>query len=546
MSLYTINIIIRDYSQILLEHENSENNISIENEFIKNFYGYFDGDKIIYNKETNRIEKLLERKISDILGMIDYFGKYQFPNNKRNLPGYMFIPCNKKIPKFIVYSSEKKKFKKNQLANIEYKSWDMDIPIGTIKQILGDFDSILAMEKFLIIDLDLKPKRIVIKPPFKEDFNNRVKIENKIFTIDPINCLDVDDGFSLIRKDTSFKIQVHISDVFHFLNINEIINDISNVSSIYLTKNILNMLPDILSYNYCSLLEKTTKPLITLELFLDRDHDKCNYKFYKSYGNITKNYSYDNYPKKIDSYFDIIEEICLRLLGKQYKIKNSHDFIEILMIIYNYLFVDNLEKLKSNKIIYRIQKKNYNLGTELLDENLRKFMNVINSESSIYSYFKESHDMLVVAKYTHATSPIRRIIDLINQALYYNSLEKLNNTIQNLDYVNTFNKKLKKFYRKRNKLYLAKKLHSDTYKEYSGYIYDHSDDKIYIYLDEEGMNFSYKFYTKSPIYMVNYVLYVDLEFNENFIEIPYKKKIKMKLTGNPDIFNINESIKIIF
>ena len=44
--------------------------------------------------------------------------------------------------------------------------------------------------------------------------------------------------------------------------------------------------------------------------------------------------------------------------------------------------------------------------------------------------------------------------------------------------------------------------------------------------------------------MVNYKLYIDFEYRDEIIEIPYKQKINIKLCGYPNIFNINESIKI--
>ena len=147
-------------------------------------------------------------------------------------------------------------------------------------------------------------------------------------------------------------------------------------------------------------------------------------------------------------------------------------------------------------------------------------------------------------KYTHATSPIRRIVDLVNQALFHKSFHLVSNDIKNLDTINKFNLTLKKFYRKRDKLLLASTLSSELYQTFSGYIYDHGDNVIYVYLDELNISFTYKIYSKSPIYMVNYILYIDFEYKDEFIEIPYQKKIQLELLGYPDIFNIDDSIKI--
>ena len=154
---FTINILVRDYSEIELISENET--IVIPNLYTNKFYGYFHGDKIDFDIESYTILKLVKREVNTIDGIIDFFGKYQFPPSKRKIPGYLFIPIHKHLPKFIVYSNEKKKMNKNQLACIEYKCWTHEIPIGMVKKIYGNFDSIKTMESVLLSIYDIIPKK---------------------------------------------------------------------------------------------------------------------------------------------------------------------------------------------------------------------------------------------------------------------------------------------------------------------------------------------------------------------------------------------------
>ena len=83
----------------------------------------------------------------------------------------------------------------------------------------------------------------------------------------------------------------------------------------------------------------------------DTDSGEYTYEFSKTIAKITKNCSYENYPKWIDSYFNTISRLFKKVTKNNIDIIDSHKFIEAMMIIYNNLFTHNLINLKNQLFI---------------------------------------------------------------------------------------------------------------------------------------------------------------------------------------------------
>ena len=151
------------------------------------------------------------------------------------------------------------------------------------------------------------------------------------------------------------------------------------------------MLPDIISSNYGSLLEKTTRFMLSLKIkYCTKTNKVIETDLRKTIGQVKRNYTYDNYPKKYNKSFKIVEQIYKNITGQCIIITESHKLIEALMIIYNTYF----SRITSEKEIslYRIQDK-YKTDTnnDLLDISLNKFLTLIQSSSAKYSLQKKGH-----------------------------------------------------------------------------------------------------------------------------------------------------------
>ena len=154
-----------------------------------------------------------------------------------------------------------------------------------------------------------------------------------------------------------------------------------------------------------------------------------------------------------------------------------------MMIIYNNLFTHNLINLKK-PVIYRSQKKSNKLSSQ--NGELGKFLNILYSNSAEYTINYNFHNSLNMFNYTHATSPIRRIVDLINQSILYDDLYLLNKF--SLEIVNNYSKKIKKLNRKSNKIKKAKNVYEQNIISIRGYVYDFDGEKIDIYLPKYKFN----------------------------------------------------------
>jgi exoribonuclease R len=130
------------------------------------------------------------------------------------------------------------------------------------------------------------------------------------------------------------------------------------------------------------------------------------------------------------------------------------------MLLYNSLLAETLYKSNPNTILRTHKLSGYQLdeSSRVLDPKLQKYLTVINQNAACYvSNSGIGHQDLNLDYYTHATSPIRRYVDIINQQnmiRYLNNQEFIPSSNYNLEKVNQFQKSLRKFYNYYKKLKL--------------------------------------------------------------------------------------------
>ena len=386
--------------------------------------------------------------------------------------------------------------------------------------------------------------------------DNREIITKDIISIDPEKCKDIDDAFSISLIRNILTIDIHISDVYYLLKNFNVLDKINNISSIYLSSKINPMLPAIISNNLGSLLEKSDRFMLSIIIKYDVENDLIiSKKLRKTYGHITKNYTYENYPKKINKYFNYIENIYKLVTGTAICINDSHVFIEALMIIYNTLFCRELLSINT-KPIYRIQHKKIKSNNKYIinniDYKLENFINIVESHSALYSMSKDGHNTLNINEYTHATSPLRRIVDLINQELYYNYKSNILDRIT-LDFINNYNKNLKKCYRDIAKLKLAHYVYHNSSYTTQCYLYNYNLAKKYIYLYFPNENISIKTLLYGKKIDIIYSLQIDNNsinvidsMSKTIFNIPILKLTNVRIFGKIDLYNPDRSILLDF
>lgn len=405
-------------------------------------------------------------------------------NKKRLL--YKCIPDDKHLPSFLIPFDIKMQFSKvlkNKYVVFKYDNWNDKHPHGILHETIGDLDLLEAFYEYQLYckslhisltDFTNKTREILNKKTCDEYVeqilkNTNFQIEDRreqyIFTIDPQNSTDFDDGFSISHLNNGIvKISVYISNVYFWLEILGLWNSFSRrVATIYLPDRRRPMLPTILSDTLCSLQKGQLRFALAMDIILDENglliegHDAITYK--NVLINVSKNYVYeepvmlakDNYYKKL---FDISQKM-------DENINDSHDLVSHWMIFMN-LHTGNL--MMNNKIgVFRCANfinpnKNTILKKEIDDETMR----VITSWNNVtgqYVLFDENselgHDVMNIKSYSQITSPIRRLVDLLNMMILSDKLSLvlnlsseaqlfLNNWLGELDYLNASMRSIRK------------------------------------------------------------------------------------------------------
>jgi hypothetical protein len=271
------------------------------------------------------------------------------------------------------------------------------------------------------------------------------------------------------------------------------------ISTIYLPDKKRPMLPTILSDCLCSLQQKVTRIAFVMDVFI-KDNEIINVKFSNCFIKVVKNYSYEeesllnneNYKQLLDT---------TKNLSKKFKyinnIRNSHDVVCYLMILMNYYCAN--EMIKHNTGIFRstIMKRDY-LVPDTVPEDVSKFIKIWNSASGQYINGAElsikRHELLDLEAYIHITSPIRRLVDLLNIikiqnvmgiiTLSDNAYKFYDKWLNDLEYINITMRSIRKVQCDCNLLDLC--ANNDYILEtiYDGYVFDkiNRNDGLYQYI----------------------------------------------------------------
>ena len=169
--------------------------------------------------------------------------------------------------------------------------------------------------------------------------------------------------------------------------------------------------------------------------------------------------------------------------------------VSYLMILMNYYTATDMIQFQTG--IYRsvIYDKN-TTNTHSLPENVNNFLKIWNSSCGQYDLFdgKKAHEMLELDSYIHCTSPIRRLVDILNMATLqekirlYKYSDKFHEFYKNwtgkMDYINTTMRAIRKIQNECNLLDMCINDPTLCDKTYDGYVFDRiiRNDGLYQYV----------------------------------------------------------------
>ena len=483
---------------------------------------------------------------------------------------YKCIPDDIRLPAFLIPYEIKNigfsKVMKNMYVTFIFDEWNDKHPHGKLDNVIGPVDvldnfyeyqlyckslnaSIQKFQKDTTKAIENKSHEtfiegIKLKYPSIEDRSDQKKWY--VFTIDPPKSQDLDDGFSIINLETGIQqLSIYISNVTIWMDVLNLWDSFSRrISTIYLPDKKRPMLPTILSECLCSLQKNVTRIAFFMDVFI-KDNDIIDIKFGNCLIKVIKNYVYEETDLLDDTNYQEILNTTKKLT-KKFKyinnVRNSHEIVCYLMILMNYHCAKELIKHKTGIFRSTIMKREYTVPDNI-PEDVSKFIKIWNSASGQYIDGSEitdtRHDILDVDAYIHITSPIRRLVDLLNiikfQQLTYivnlsdNADKFYNKWIGDLDYINVTMRSIRKVQCDSSLLDLCFNNPLVMEKEYDGYLFDkiNRNDGLFqfiVYLPE--LKLSSRITLRE-----NYENYDCKQFNLYLFndEDSFKKKIRLNL-----------------
>lgn len=416
-------------------------------------------------------------------------------NKKRLL--YKCIPDDNRLPIFLVPYDIKigfSKIYKNKFVIFRFDSWSNKHPEGLLLETIGDIDNLEAFYEFQLYCKNLHVSLVEFTKKTKNVLNNKTndqfvetilenpnfQIEDRrdrhVFTIDSVHSLDFDDGFGIERIGNNWCVSVYIANVFVWLETLGLWNSFSKrVSTIYLPDRRRPMLPTILSDILCSLQKNQPRFAYVMDIMIDENgkligENPIQYK--NVLIEVKHNYHYeDEKSLKSDIYYKWLFDISYLMDNS---IKNSHHLVAHWMVQTNAFtgillannktgifrsasYIDGDLHSKNDLVsglngdtVRVIKMWNNTIGQyNLFDENIDSYHNLIKNKvvinnSSIFDNGQKNN----LTAYIHITSPIRRLVDLLNQIILFESLGLVKNIgidakkflkdwIEQMEYINT-------------------------------------------------------------------------------------------------------------
>lgn len=398
---------------------------------------------------------------------------------------YKCVPDDIRLPTFLVpYEHKHVGFSKvftNLYVTIRFSDWSEKQIKAVISQTIGPVD---ILDNFYEYQLYCKSLNSSIQK-FTRDTNKAIgfqtlthdafiqsiaskkqiesRINHNIFSIDPSCCADFDDAFSIkALDDNMLSLSIYIANVSILMDALNLWPSFSErISTIYLPDKKRPMLPTILSDCLCSLQAKSSRFAFVLDLTVNRDSGEIvSTKYSNCIIRVNKNYVYEE-PDLLVSKDYILLLDTVKKLSKNYRyinnVKNSHEAVSYLMILMNYFSAKELLKAKVGIFRSTVSKKKDkdSLLSDSLPEDVSKFIKIWNSAYGQYidisllgsddpSFYK--HELLDMDAYIHITSPIRRLVDLLNMiklqqvlglaTLSESASDFFMSWIQKIDYIN--------------------------------------------------------------------------------------------------------------
>ena len=356
----------------------------------------------------SEVAPLFQATNNMIVGVLELASKYKYGITRAGHPLYLFKPYDPTLPDYIVGSSHKDTTT-NQIAvitasNTEGSNPPVTKPRGNLDRLLGPVGDFAAEKEALL--LHYNPSKGRRQDPIPEPITRfdaeRVEISAEtnwiVFHIDPPGCRDVDDALAFHPETGQWAIT--IADVAAAVPEGceaDFTAALRGTSFYDLEGRVLTpMLPPAISEGYSSLLPGSRKRGLTLFL--------ADGSFKPSWITVATTYTYESV---------VGTPIATHLESAFGPSKDPHLWIENAMIRYNAAAAALL--VSKGQGLLRVQPSS---PESIKDPAIAHLLR----EAATYETTdieEKRHASLGLAAYCHASSPLRRYADLVNQRAIY-------------------------------------------------------------------------------------------------------------------------------
>jgi exoribonuclease-2 len=252
------------------------------------------------------------------------------------------------------------------------------------------------------------------------------------FSIDDEDTKDYDDAISMVRTNDGWQLGIHVSCVAAMLSRDGRLLEQAFIraSSLYAPNAVIPLFPEHLSEHDFSLVAKSEKPVLSLYLQLDSKQNVLGSSFAAEMMVVERNLSYREVDKAIHTeLFKQLWDMAKHLKQKRQSANNAdkHRYYYFFKEVNKRVVIRCIDNdsparqiVEELMIVYNTHMADYAVSNNcpMLFRNISQFASPGEEVPASQAYLSTSagfHPGIGTAAYLHATSPIRRVTDLINQ-----------------------------------------------------------------------------------------------------------------------------------
>jgi exoribonuclease R len=351
-----------------------------------------------------------------LVGTVELTNPVTYGRTSKHVPLYLFTPYDKRYPHFIVGCSEKNK-KENRIGIITFHEWTdrTTFPRGHLQRLLGVTGNDQAERKALIHQACPWTYPVYEYAPERKGDATRRTLTGHTFHVDPEGCKDVDDVITVEPLGDQWRITITISDVAAYVEDGSAVDIMASlISQTLYHEGVVQrpMLPSAYSEKTCSLLPGKESYGVSFQ-FVWTGSEIVDGSWFESVFHVDESYTYGTFQASSTPYPALLADIT-SFLAKE-TLGDAHQWIEQLMILYNKEAGRILKKRGEGILRTHAAPDGERLATYAA--HVPDLMALAYSSAS-YVLAEEAHTFhygLETDAYAHASSPIRRYADLVNQ-----------------------------------------------------------------------------------------------------------------------------------